>query len=103
MTAELPITPAKLKVPRVVRAYCNKCKTVMDQIIYNHSGSLYVVCPGCKSDLYAGNRGILAFENLTCKTCGRETLWAVYCHSGEIYVLCLGCGREIYAGNRCPL
>ena len=109
MTGELPITPAELRVPRVIKAYCRKCKTITDNVIYNSSGNLYVKCVGCGKDVYVGNRGILAFETLTCRACGRETLWVVYCGGGppylsdNIYLACLGCGMYFYAGNRCPL
>ncbi len=103
MAGEMPILASNLQIPRIIKAYCNKCKTVTDHIIYPDDKRIRIKCITCeKKDVYAGI-AVLAFESLYCKECKRETLWALYCHDYRMYLVCIGCLNEVYAGDRCPV
>lgn len=92
------IKPKDLELPKVITAYCNKCKRETDQLIYRYYDEIYIKCSVCEGKIYAGHE-ILAFETLDCPTCKRKTLHVIYRHYKEKYVKCIGCGHELYVGN----
>ena len=94
----MKITPKDLELPKVITAYCNKCKRETDHLIYKWKGDIYIKCSMCGEYIFAGHE-ILAFETLDCPKCRRKTLHAIYRWGRDKYVRCIGCGHELSVGD----
>lgn len=92
------ITLKDLEIPKVITAYCNRCKRETDHLIYRHRDRIYIKCSVCGDEIYAGHE-ILAFETLDCPNCQRKTLHVIYRHRDRKYARCIGCGHELYVGD----